>query len=313
MTSLFYCPINLATTNLPRLDDYFNVASVYEKGKIQLLSLDKDEDTNRSVLFLKGNDLRPLKLFLKDLISLNRDFCLSEYQSIHPHVGLVDLIPLIPIDYQSYHLAVQHLGQLIEEFMDILPNLFLYELASNSQQIVSLPALRKLINLNSPELTNHSALTRYYNQSEIKKVSSPLGSTIMGVRKPLIAFNVTLESEDNGAAKRIANKIRESNKKTGVNGVRAIGWHGLTVGIQVACNLYSNLKITGGNLTLKLVFDKITQEAHNMDSSISSSELIGMVDKGNLGFGEESEITEIADYLKIEREILAAKILDFYH
>ena len=47
------------------------------------------------------------------------------------------------------------------------------------------------------------------------------GASIVGVRKPLIAYNVNLETNDHAVAKRIASQIREKNG--GLPCVRALG------------------------------------------------------------------------------------------
>ena len=48
------------------------------------------------------------------------------------------------------------------------------------------------------------------------------GATAVGARKPLVAFNVYLDSTDEAAAKAIASALRESNG--GLTAVRAIGF-----------------------------------------------------------------------------------------
>ena len=80
------------------------------------------------------------------------------------------------------------------------------------------------------------------------------GATAVGARKPLVAFNVYLDSTDEAAAKAIASALRESNG--GLTAVRAIGFAVPERGgiVTVSMNLVDH-EVTG----LRVAFDEVTR------------------------------------------------------
>ncbi len=97
------------------------------------------------------------------------------------------------------------------------------------------------------------------------------GATAIGVRKPLVAFNIDLDTDDVSVARSIAAAIRESGR--GLKGVKALGLYLRERGVaQVSMNL------TDPDLTsLLAVYQTVRQMARNRNVSIKQSELIGMV------------------------------------
>ena len=95
----------------------------------------------------------------------------------------------------------------------------------------------------------------------------------MGVRKPLIAYNIILDSSDLDAAKRIASKIREKNG--GLKSVKALGLYLKTADKdQVSMNLCNYLD-TG----IMEVFTAVKKLAAKEGINILYSELIGLMPK----------------------------------
>ena len=98
-----------------------------------------------------------------------------------------------------------------------------------------------------------------------------LGAVVVGVRAALVRFNVNLDTEDPGPARRIAAAIRESSG--GLPHVRALGIplrrRGLT---QVSMNL-TRYAVTG----VHTVYERVAAGARAEGVALAGSEFIGPV------------------------------------
>ncbi len=96
----------------------------------------------------------------------------------------------------------------------------------------------------------------------------------MGVRSPLIAFNVDLASDDVGIARQIAAVVRE--RDGGLPGVRALGLDLPTAGlVQVSMNI-----VDWQATPPHAVVERITAEAHLRGVEVARSELVGLMPVG---------------------------------
>ena len=114
---------------------------------------------------------------------------------------------------------------------------FLYEKAKDNRncQLSEKGGLRGL----KERLANNEIMFDYG-----ARLHESAGASVIGVRDPLIAYNVTLDSQDLSLARQIARQIRESNG--GLEALSAIGVYCQTLGkVQVSCNL-RDYKITSG-------------------------------------------------------------------
>jgi glutamate formiminotransferase len=97
---------------------------------------------------------------------------------------------------------------------------------------------------------------------------------LVGVRRPLVAFNVNLASDDVGAAREIAGLVRE--RDGGFPGVRALGLDLPRAGlVQVSMN------VTDWRASpLHEVVARIAAEAEARGIRVAGSELVGLMPAG---------------------------------
>ena len=145
---------------------------------------------------------------------------------------------------------------------------FYYERCASSPERGSLPRIR------SGQFENLAAKMREPEWGPDEGPASPhpsAGATVVGLRDPLVRFNVNLDTQDPAPAREIASGIRESGG--GLPHVRALGIvlarRGLT---QVSMNLTRH-EVT----SLDRTFDRVEREAANLGVSLAGSELIGPV------------------------------------
>jgi glutamate formiminotransferase len=209
-------------------------------------------------------------------------------------MGAVDVIPFVPIRGVSMGDVVdlaRTFGKELAETLD-LP-VYLYDRAAVSPDRQSLAEVRRGEYEGLRDAVTRGERLPDFGPHRIGKA----GATAVGARKPLIAFNVYLEGDDEGGAKTIARAIRESSG--GLPALRAIGFAVPDRGaVTVSMNLV-DFEVTG----LRAAFDAVEREASARGMRLVSSEIVGLVpqaaiderDVGDLrleGFDANAQILE---------------------
>lgn len=180
-----------------------------------LLDVHADAHHNRSVFTHAGEGvLEGAQQLSRATIRL---LDLRSHHGVHPRVGLVDVVPFIPI------------GVPIDEDMDLTEALGAREeFARFASDELGLPCFLYGPERSLPEIRRH-AFAELPPDFGPEEPDPRRGAVCVGARLPLVAYNLVLASPDLDLAKAIANSIRSPQ-------VRALG---LAVGdeVQVSCNL----------------------------------------------------------------------------
>jgi glutamate formiminotransferase len=181
-----------------------------------LLDVHSDEDHNRSVLTLVGEEAELVGALLAGIAVARERIDLGAHDGAHPRIGAADVVPLVPLrpeDMERARTAALELARRIGSELE-LP-VFLYgELAPGRG-----PAFFRR--------GGTAELQRRIDEGEVVPDFGPPrldalgGGVIVGARRPLIAFNVNLVGTDVEAAREIARVVRE--RDGGFPGVRALG------------------------------------------------------------------------------------------
>ena len=207
----------------------------------ELLDQHRDAHHNRAVLTLAGPDLdgavrRVARATIEQLD-------LREHTGVHPRIGVLDVVPFVPLGGSSIADAVTArdafaawAGETLE-----LP-CFLYG-PERSLPDVRREAFRSLSPAHGPRQPHPTA-----------------GACAVGARMPLVAYNLWLRGSDIEAARRLAAGLRSQE-------VRALG---LAVGdhVQVSMNLLSPIEVGPA-----AVYDAIAAAG----VAIDRAELVGLV------------------------------------
>ena len=251
---------------------------------VKILDFSMDGDHNRSVLTIIGTpeDVERGAAAACDMALELID--MRKHSGVHPRIGAVDVVPFVPIkgvDMKEVVETAHSFGHAFGERNNI-PVYFYGKAALDSKRI---------------ELS-HIRSGGYEGLS--KKIKSPSwvpdagpavlntrgGAVVVGARNPLIAFNINLDTDDLGVAKKIAKSIRYSSG--GLKYIKAIGVPLKSKKIvQVSMNL-TNYKET----SIRKVFDTVKEKAYKYNVNILESELIGLIPGAAL-----KGVT--ADYLKL--------------
>ncbi|MBD5655450.1 MAG: glutamate formiminotransferase [Candidatus Eremiobacteraeota bacterium] len=190
---------------------------------------------------------------------------LRVHRGAHPRIGALDVLPFVPFgdatESEAVALAREAATRIWHELR--VPSFF-YGAASE--------ATRVLADVRRGEFEGLQARADF-DTGETPHVRG--GAIAIGVRGPLVAFNVVLANGDLALAKSIARALRE--RDGGLCTLRALGIALADGRVQVSCN------ITDPNATpLRLVVALVRELARRAGAVIARTELIGLVPRAAL-------------------------------
>ena len=267
-TSLVECVPNFSEGRDPAKVDAIvqamNIPGVY------LLDREMDADHNRCVITLVGDREAIQEAAIRGVGKAAELIDLTRHQGAHPRMGAADVIPFIPIDgvtIQDCVAMARHVGAEIARRFEI--PVYLYEAAATTPERKNLENIRRgQFEGIRDEIATNPARRPDFGEP---RLHPPAGATVGGARKPLIAYNVFLNTPDVGIAKKIAKAVRFSTG--GLRYVKGAGF--LVRGLaQVSMNL-TDFEQT----PIHRVFEFVKREAARYGVVPVSSEIVGLIPK----------------------------------
>lgn len=243
--------------------------AVTRTSDVFLLDQSADPSHNRCVLTIVGtaNPLLDALLAIYDVAS--KDIDLRVHRGVHPRLGIVDVVPFVPLHDASMADCVElarRLSRAVAERFAV--PVFLYGKAATRPERRALEMIR---HGQFEGLAKKMANDAWRPDFGPSAPHPSAGASVVGARDPLIAFNVNLETDDVDAARGIARTIRE--RDGGLSGVKALGVKLEHRGIaQVSINL-TDYETT----PLHLVFGTVEREATRRGIAIVDTEIVGLV------------------------------------
>ena len=236
----------------------------------RLLDVHVDPDHHRSVYTLVGSGDDLVETLVRGIARAVGLIDLRRHRGAHPRVGAVDVVPIVPLRRQDEDAAREAALALAERVATELglPVFFYGRLTEDGRE----PAFFRR---GGPE-----ELQRRIDAGELAPDRGPMrlhptsGGVILGVRRPLIAFNVNLRSRDVEVARDIARAVRE--RDGGFPGVRALGLDLPRAGaVQVSMNVTDWEASALHEIVARIVHET---EARGVD--VLGSELVGLMPAG---------------------------------
>lgn len=235
---------------------------------VRLLDVQADPSHNRCVLSFVG-DLDAVRaaalaaaLRAVELIDMN------VHRGEHPRIGAVDVIPLVPIAGVSMEecvAAARTLGWEIWERLRV--PVYFYAEAATRPERKRLPDIRQ----GEYEGLKGKLADPLWAPDVGEPVPHPTaGVTVVGARRPLIAYNINLTTTDVEVARRIARAVRESTG--GLVNVQAMGVRAASGQAQVSMNLLDHTKTP-----VHRAFELVRLEAARYGADILESEVVGLI------------------------------------
>jgi glutamate formiminotransferase len=234
-----------------------------------VLDVHSDADHNRSVFTLVGDDTSLVEALLAGVARARERIDLRSHDGAHPRIGAADVVPIValePTDRERARDCALRLADRIGAELG-LP-VFLYGESAAARG----PAFYRQ--------GGPGELQRRIDAGELRPDYGPAelneraGGVIVGARRPLIAFNVNLATDDAEIARAIAAVVRE--KGGGFPGVRALGLLLPRAGYaQVSMNVEDYEAAA-----LHEIVRRVDEEARARGVDVTGAELVGLMPAG---------------------------------
>jgi glutamate formiminotransferase len=234
-----------------------------------LLDIHSDPDHNRSVFTLVAEEQALIAALLAGIARARERIDLRRHVGAHPRIGAADVVPIVALDpaqrERARDCALTLAGRIGSELA--LP-VFLYGENAPGRG----PAFYRR---GGPQ-----ALQRRIDGGELQPDFGPTrldrsaGGVIVGARRPLIAFNVNLATDDVEIARAIASVVRE--RDGGFVGVRALG---LRLPLAGRAQVSMNIEDYEAS-ALHDVVERVEEEARARGAEIAGAELVGLIPAG---------------------------------
>jgi glutamate formiminotransferase len=232
----------------------------------RLLDVHADADHNRSVFTVVAQEAGLVAALVAAVGVARQRIDLRHHEGAHPRVGAADVVPIVPIAPGDLERA----------------NACATDVAARVGAL-GLPVFRYGGPDRGPAFFRRGGpdeLQRRVDAGELAPDFGPsqldpsAGAVLVGARRPLIAFNVNLASNDVEAARSIAAVVRESGG--GFPGVRALGLDLARAGVvQVSMNVED-----WEAAALHDIVARIVEEAEARGVAVIGSELVGLMPAG---------------------------------
>lgn len=230
------------------------------------LDVHTDHDHHRSVLWLAGPDVVAAAQAVTTLAVA--ELTLQDHEGVHPRIGVVDVVPFVPID------ATATMGDALTA-----RNAF----AAWAANTLALPCF-----LYGPERTlpdiRKQAFWPLLPDLGPEEPHPTAGAAAVGVRGPLVAYNLWLAEPNLDAARAIARSLRSAAVRTLA---LRVGEH-----VQVSCNL-----IDPATVGPAVVYDAVAQQA-----PVARAELVGLIGRDVL--------TEIPEHRWAELDLSESRTVE---
>jgi glutamate formiminotransferase/formiminotetrahydrofolate cyclodeaminase len=177
---------------------------------VSLLDVDPGADTNRTVITFVGEPEAVLEGAFRCIAEAAKVIDMRQHKGAHPRMGATDVVPFVPVEgvtMEDCAELARRLGARVGEDLGI--PVFLYEAAASRPERRNLAEVRRgeyeglEKKLQDPAWKPDFGPTAFHAQA---------GATIIGAREFLVAYNVTLNSNDKAHATDIAFELREKGR-----------------------------------------------------------------------------------------------------
>jgi glutamate formiminotransferase len=258
-----------------RADVIDALAHACRTGVAHLLHSTSDPSHHRTVFTCAGTPETLHAAMLALAAEAVRRIDLRTHAGVHPRVGAVDVMPFVPLTGAAMEDAIslaRRAAMAIGTTLDV--PVFLYEEAATSGH------RRRLDQIRAGGLDALAARMQHPDWTPDAGPSSPhptAGVFVIGARRPLVAFNVDLDTRDMAATAAVARRVRA--RDGGLAGVKALPlWLAHRERTQVSMNL-TDLEQTNA----AQAFDAVARAAADAGIAVAESEVIGLIPEAALG------------------------------
>ena len=265
-------PVVQCVPNFSEGRDLEKIEKIVEplRGKegVKLLNYEADKNYNRLVVTVIGEPSKVKDAVLEAIGVATEVIDMNNHKGQHSRFGATDVCPFIPVKDMTMDDAVniaRELGKEVSEKYRI--PVFLYENAATKPDRENLAEVRKGEYEGLDEKLKDSSWAPDFGEA---KKHSTAGAIAIGARRPLIAYNINLDTKNLEIASKIAKTIRHSS-----GGYRFIKAGAVEVPerniTQVTMNLTDYTRTS-----MYRAFETVKMEARRYGVNILGSEIVGL-------------------------------------
>ncbi len=262
--SIFECVPNISEGRDTAVVDA--CAAAIEAAGALLAHRTSDPAHHRSVFTFFGTRERVLAAALALAAVTTQRIDLRRHSGEHPRMGALDVLPFVPFGDATLEDAVSLAGEAAQRIWNELrvPSYFYGAASGDGRLLVE---------------ARRAGFEGLATRADLPDVGgaphASAGAVAIGARRPLVAFNVVLASDDLGLARDIARTLRE--RDGGLRTLRALGLRQHDGRVQVSFN------VTDPDATpLDLIVALVAALARPRGVCVAGSELIGLVSRAAL-------------------------------
>jgi glutamate formiminotransferase / 5-formyltetrahydrofolate cyclo-ligase len=207
-------------------------------GRARVLNRHFDSEHNRCVFTIAAGAAELVEALVAGAREAINVIDMSHYKGLHPHIGALDVCPVVWQVEDRHDDASKAAQQVAKEIADLgVPVFFYGELASSPERVE-----RAYFREGGP-----IELARRMESGELRPDLGPsaphptAGATLVTAREPLVAFNVELDTPNADIARAVAAGLREAGG--GLAGVRALGLPRDSGHSQVSLNVHDPIGV----------------------------------------------------------------------
>lgn len=269
MNRIVECVPNFSEGRRPEVVDAI-VKAITSVNNVYLLDREMDADHNRAVITIVGPPESIGQAAVRGVEAAMKHIDLTTHQGAHPRMGATDVIPFVPIRGVTLDECVQiarAAGREIAENFHI--PIYLYEAAATRPDRTNLENIRRgQFEGLRDEIEKNPDRKPDFGEARIHPTA---GATVVGARKPLIAFNINLNTPDVAIAKQIAKRMRFSS-----GGLRYVKGMGVVLKERNLAQVSMNLT-DYEQTSIELVFETVRREAERYGVNVVGSEIVGLI------------------------------------
>jgi len=294
MIRLVECVPNFSEgRNKEVLDEIIN--SITSVESVVLLDREMDADHNRAVVTFVCHPEKAVEACFRGIKKASELIDMQTHEGEHPRMGATDVCPFIPISDMMLSEAIELaklLGEKVGEELNI--PVYLYEDAATRPERQNLADVRR----GEYEGIRDDIETNPDRKPDFgpAKMNLKAGATAIGVRFPLVAYNVYLDTNRVSIAKNIATAVRDA--KGGYRYCKAMGF---SIAERDQTQVSMNL-VRYPQTPIFRVFETIKAEAARYGTRVVSSEIVGLV--------PQQALLDVAEYYLQLENFSAEQVLE---
>ncbi len=260
---------------------------------VKLLSVEPDKDYNRTVVTFIGAPEGVVEAAFQATRVAAERIDMTKHKGEHPRIGATDVVPFVPVSGVGMEECVRLarvFGKRVGDELRI--PVYLYEAAATRPERRNLATVRKGEYEGLSAKLKDPAWHPDFGPADFPPRS---GATIAGARMFLIAYNVNLNTNDQGIAQEIALRIRESGrvKKDG-QGNAVVDAQGRKVFVPGTLRFVKAMGVLLeahdiAQVSINLVnyhqtaphtaFEEVKRQAVSLGVEVTGSEIVGLTPK----------------------------------